>query len=91
MDFQVIVFFVFLLLIAGPGAVLLFLRRVLRQIEKTRANLYCVQQTLDAVLKERESAEPEEHSRKDLVDEGFENIMRFSVNGRTGFEFSGKE
>ena len=28
----------------------------------------------------------EESQRPDPMDEGFENIMRFSVNGKTGFE-----
>lgn len=28
----------------------------------------------------------EDDVRKDPVDEGFENLMRFSVNGKTGFE-----
>lgn len=27
-----------------------------------------------------------EKSRENLIDEGFENIMRFSVNGKTGME-----
>lgn len=40
-----------------------------------------------------EEAMRQEAAKADPMDEGFENIMRFSVNGKTGFEldFSGKE
>lgn len=36
----------------------------------------------------KDEKKPEEAAQKtpDYLDEGFENIMRFSVNGKTGFE-----
>ena len=45
---------------------------------------------LDAKAEEAMEAEAK---RSAAMDEGFENIMRFSVKGKTGFEldFSGKE
>ena len=35
---------------------------------------------------ERTDAAVEREMEKGSVDEGFENIMRYSVNGKTGFE-----
>lgn len=35
---------------------------------------------------ERAVTEAMEQAAADPIDEGFENIMRFSVNGKTGFE-----
>ena len=34
----------------------------------------------------QERAMEAQRDRGELMDEGFENIMRFSVNGKTGFE-----
>lgn len=35
------------------------------------------------------AAEREEQTRENRIDEGFENIMRFEVGGKTGFEQEG--
>ena len=34
---------------------------------------------------EKEAA-PGEEAKRDLINEGFENLMRYEVNGQTGFE-----
>jgi len=38
-----------------------------------------------------EEAQNERSSVKDAIDEGIENIMSYSVNGRTGFEGGNNE
>lgn len=40
----------------------------------------------DAVYERVMAHDDEESSKRDPIDEGIENIMRFSVNGKTGFE-----
>lgn len=44
---------------------------------------------IDSWMRERSDAEvtaAAEREKKDLMDEGIENIMSYSVNGKTGFE-----
>lgn len=67
------------------------LRELRKQIERMRGNLLCLQQTVENVAESLQKDDVVRYERKDPVDEGFENIMRFNVNGRTGFEFSDKE
>ena len=44
---------------------------------------------LAANRKRPEPVEHREKEAKDLMDEGFENLMRYEVNGQTGFEMGG--
>ena len=54
-----------------------------------------VERAMEETTREKYSKEPiaterrdfdEGEERKDPVDEGFENIMRYAVNGKTGFD-----
>lgn len=43
----------------------------------------------EPVERSHPAAEREEQFRENRIDEGFENIMRFQVGGKTGFEQEG--
>ena len=46
---------------------------------------------VNAVVRDKETErERQDMETSALFDEGFENIMRFSVNGKTGFETGGR-
>ena len=50
------------------------------------AGLYCRMCLPSREERNERAVEKAMEHRQDPMDEGFENIMRFSVNGKTGFE-----
>ena len=54
------------------------------QLERIEGELFRTEQMVCDLCEER--MESSIDHRKDLVDEGFENIMRYAVSGKTGFE-----
>ena len=54
------------------------------QLERIEGELFRTEQMVCALCEERKDVDTDH--RKDLVDEGFENIMRYAVSGKTGFE-----
>lgn len=65
-----ILFLLVLVLLGEMGIMLLLWRMMSRKAEKPA----------------EKPAEVKKEPRKGSIDEGFENIMRFSVKGKTGFE-----
>ena len=62
------------------AATLALTRRLFGKTEEQRN-----EEKAQAAMDEAANAN-EEHERNGSFDEGFENIMRFAVNGKTGFE-----
>jgi len=62
------------------AATLALTRRLLGKTEEQRN-----EEKAQAAMDEAANAD-EERERNGSFDEGFENIMRFAVNGKTGFE-----
>lgn len=62
----------------------LHIRELRQQLERIEGELFRTEQLVCDLCGDRKEADVDH--RKDLVDEGFENIMRYAVSGRTGFE-----
>lgn len=62
------------------------------EVERAMAEMTREKYSEEPVAAERKSVEDDEEreaveaAKKDPIDEGIENILRFSVNGKTGFE-----
>ena len=85
-DLELALLAIFVVLAVNMGLTLRLYSKLVREPETARRSENQVQAAMDNAAAE---ANDEDGGRKDAFDEGFENLMRYTVNGRTGCEGNG--
>ena len=80
------------LVMIDTAVALYFARRFAEKEEAQRAEDKAETEMIRSapIVRDETEEEREERDRRGSFDEGFDNIMRFAVNGMTGFEREGR-